>query len=66
MGSKPGGAATGISGLMGLGAAYLAQAQYDNADKEYRKVLRLWPNLLEAHHQLGLTLYRRGVRAFRD
>jgi Flp pilus assembly protein TadD len=52
-----------LEALIGLGASFLAQAQYDGAEREFRKAMKLAPNSPDVHFQLGLTLFRRGVYA---
>lgn len=50
-----------LEAIVGLGASYLAQAQYDGAEREFRKAVRIAPNSGEVHYQLALTLFRRGL-----
>jgi len=49
-----------VEALLGLGTAYLAQGQYDAAERELRKALRLAPNRMDLNYQLSMTLFRRG------
>lgn len=52
-----------VDAMLGIGNEHLALSQYDAAEKEYRKALRLSANHPEVNYQLGLTLHRRGVYA---
>lgn len=52
-----------VRAAMGLGAAQLYLGRYDAAEKEFRRALRLAPELPDVHYHLGLTLFKRGVNA---
>jgi tetratricopeptide (TPR) repeat protein len=52
-----------VAALLGLGNAMLGLGQYENAEREIRRALRLAPERPEVHLQLGLACLKRGVYA---
>lgn len=46
--------------LFALANAQYRQESFDSADSNYRRVLALVPNYRNAHHNLGVTLVRKG------
>ncbi|MBW3629271.1 MAG: tetratricopeptide repeat protein, partial [Gemmatimonadetes bacterium] len=52
-----------VDAIAGLGASHLARAQFDGAEREFRKAIKLAPNAPDGTYQLGVTLCKRGVDA---
>jgi Flp pilus assembly protein TadD len=46
--------------LLGLGQTLVHLGQYEAAERELRRALRLAPEQLDVRYQLGLTLFKRG------
>lgn len=44
------------SGYISLGGVFFSMKQYTDAEKEFRTALRLKPDVINAHYNLGLTL----------